>query len=53
MALPTFLQGFLEDNPEIAFLGSIPQSGSTTFQRYFRGQSSNIYNQYLGGLGRS
>ena len=51
----SFLQGFLEDNPNILYLGSLELAGknrtSNAFKEYFRGQTGNIYNQYLGQIG--
>ena len=51
----SFLQGFLEDNPNVLYLGSLELAGknrtSNAFKEYFRGQTGNIYNQYLGQIG--
>ena len=51
----SFLQGFLEDKPNLLYLGSLELAGrnrtSNAFKEYFRGQTGNIYNQYLGKLG--
>lgn len=50
-----FLAGFrdiLNFDPELAFFGSIPQSGNTAFQEYYRGQFGSIYDQFLGQQGR-
>lgn len=57
MALPTFLSSFgkqyLQGDPEAAFFGKIAQFGNTRMQEYYRGQSGNIYNQFVGSQGRN
>lgn len=45
--------GFLDDDPDIAFNALRPTTGSNTFLDYVQGQQSNIYGDYLGGLGRT
>ncbi len=57
---PSFLEGFFEDNPRLAILGSIPQAGDVrgqrrvssvagrpAFQNFWRGQTGDIFDQYL------
>jgi hypothetical protein len=67
MALTPFLRGFLEDNPnQVGVQAAIPTvssfdgqarkqqiAGSNAFQDYWRGQSSSVYNQYLGEFARN
>jgi len=48
----TFLDAFLDDNPDIAFEALRPQSASRSFTDYFRGQFGSTYGDYLGGIGR-
>jgi hypothetical protein len=43
---------FLEDNPDILFKAKIPD-GSRNFSDYYLSQYNNIYNKYLGGLGKA
>lgn len=56
----SFLQGFLpsewmENDPSVLYLGALELAGknrtSNAFKEYFRGQTGNIYNQYLGQIG--
>ncbi len=51
----SFLQGFLEDNPRVLYLGALNVAGKNTtsnaFKEYFRGQAGNIYDEYLGEIG--
>lgn len=51
--MPTFLQELLGDVPEAAFFGAVqPFSNTPAQKRFFGGQFSNVYNQFLGQLGQ-
>jgi hypothetical protein len=48
----TFLDAFLDDNPNIAFEALRPQTASRSFTDYWRGRYGNVYGDYLGSTGR-
>ncbi len=48
-----YWSGFLQDNPDILYYGMLPKTGPQNFLNYWRGQYGNVYNNYLGDLGRS
>ena len=49
----TFLDAFLDDNPNIAFEALRPQTASRSFTDYWRGQYGSVYGDYLGSVGRT
>ena len=54
--MASFLSGFrdiLDYDPELAFFGAIPQTGTTPFQNYYSGRFGNIYDKFLGAQGRA
>jgi hypothetical protein len=50
----SFLDNFLADDPDVLFEALRPQygQGSTNFVDYFRPRQGQIFNQYLGQIGR-
>jgi hypothetical protein len=56
MATPGFYDDFLEDEPDILFQASRPQTRGPgvggNFLDYWRGRTRDVYQDYLGGLGR-
>lgn len=54
MAELSFLNAFLEDNPDILFQAMRPRDPGLgqNFINFSRGQQSNIFGDYLGLLGR-
>ena len=52
-APPNPFAAFLEGDPKVAFFAQQPRFGaSPRQQRYFRGQFQDMYDRYLGELGR-
>lgn len=49
----SFLDAFLEANPDILFQAMRPQSGPPSFVDYFRGRQPQVLGNYLGSLGRA
>jgi hypothetical protein len=49
----TFLDAFLEDNPDILFGALRPQTASRSFTDYWRTREGAVRGDYLAGLGRS
>ena len=43
---------WLEDYPQAAYGAYQPKTGSRSFLDYWRGQQSNVYDQYMGQLGQ-
>jgi len=43
---------YLEDYPEIAFQGLLPQTGAPSFLDYWRKQYGKLWGEYQGRLGR-
>ena len=54
MATSTFpFLDWMNDQPEVGYFAALGRAGvPPAMQRYFQGQQGNIYNQYLGALGR-
>lgn len=43
---------YFSSDPQAAFFGKIAQFGNTRMQDYWRGQSSNVYNRFVGSQGK-
>jgi len=44
---------WLNEQPEVGYFSALQSAGLTpAMQRYFQGQQSSIYNDYLGALGQ-
>ena len=53
----SFLSAFLEDNPNMLYQAMRPQQQGAgmgrSFMDYWRGQQGNVWEDYLGSLGRT
>jgi hypothetical protein len=57
MTTPNFFDDFLSDNPDILYQARRPRSPRAgrggNFLDYWRGRQGDVYQEYLGGIGRT